>query len=292
MAQMREIKRRIRGIQSIRQITNAMELVATAKLQKARTSLKQSRPYYTTVLENINDILQYTGGGHPLLEERPIKKSLYIVVTSDRGLAGGYNANVIQLAHQAMKERDSEPLLMVVGTKAKDHFSKRGFTIHQDFVGLSERPSFDDAQSLGDEAINLYRKKEIDEIILIYTEFESTLSSMPEKIRLLPTEKLQAPSEGKEDGQKQEGYRDLIEFEPSTTGVLDYLIPMYLNSAIFGALIEASASEQASRRIAMENATDNANDMIDDLQTNYNRARQAEITNEITEIVSGADALS
>lgn len=283
MASTREIKRRIRGINNILQITKAMEMVSTAKLRRARVRLERTRPYFQTVVDDIQNILAIVGEGHPLLKKRDEKTALYIVITSDKGLAGGYNANIQRLAEKTMAEAPSESKLMVVGTKARDYFERRDYDIAGAYIGLSDEPTFSDAQSLALKAVDLYRSGEVDSIRMIYTEFESTISYKPKVLQLLPSEDLK-PKEGK-------AVKDRIEFEPSSESVLDYLIPMYVETAIFGALIEAAASEQGSRRMSMENASDNAYDMIDDLETNYNRARQAAITSEITEIVSAADAV-
>lgn len=283
MSTTREIKRRIRGIHSIKQITNAMELVSSAKLRKARRALEESRPYYETVLENIRDVMGVVSENHPLLERREVKRRLVIVLTSDRGLAGGYNANVMRLAQENIDNSGVENTLLAVGTKARDHFSRRGYDITKSFTGIGENPTYKDAKLLAAKAMELYTNREVDEILLVFTRFESTISYKPKVLRLLPAEGIEA---------HDEGVHTLMEFEPSPEAVLDALIPRYVESAIYGALIEAAASEQGARRTAMEAATDNANDMIDELETNYNRARQAAITSEITEIVSGADALN
>ncbi|MCD1147577.1 ATP synthase F1 subunit gamma [Peptoniphilus sp. KCTC 25270] len=286
MASTREIKRRIRGINNIRQITKAMELVSTAKLRRARSNLEATRPYYETVLDDIQELLPIVNDGHPLLAKREIKTVLNIVLTSDRGLAGGYNANIQKLTHKTMEEDGVETKLLIVGSKARDHFQRRNYNIHKAYVGISEDPTYQDAVELSDVAMELYRTGEVDAINLIYTRFESTISYEPKVIRLLPSKDLEK-AEGEENKAKT-----LVEFEPSAEEVLDYLIPKYIESSIYGALIEAAASEQGSRRVSMEAATDNANDMIDTLETNYNRARQAAITAEISEIVGAADALS
>ncbi|MDO5713516.1 MAG: ATP synthase F1 subunit gamma [Tissierellia bacterium] len=282
MSTTREIKRRIRGINSIKQITNAMELVSTAKLRKARRVLEQSRPYYETVLSNIRNVIGHVNENHYLLVNREIENRLYIVLTSDRGLAGGYNANVLRLAQDKIGENKSTAKLLVVGTKARDFFTRRDYNIIESYTGISETPTYKDAKLLGKKAMELFKAGEVDEINLVFTRFESTISYTPKVLQLLPSEAIT----------EEEETKTLVEFEPSSEAVLDYLIPKYIESSIYGALIEASASEQGSRRVAMEAATDNANDMIGELETNYNRARQAAITNEITEIVSGADALT
>lgn len=278
----RDIKRRIRGINNTKQITKAMELVSTAKMRKARIRLDKSRPYYNTVLNSISNILSDKRIKHPLLTTREVKKSLYIVVTADRGLAGGYNANINRLVEsQVSKVKDSISLI-VVGLKGRDYFKSRGYNVVGEFLGITENPEFFNAKQIGELALSLYLKGEVDEINIAYTKFISTLSYEPGVLKLLPF----SPIENEENKPIK-----VLEFEPSPEEALDYLIPKYMESIIFGALIEASSSEQAARRAAMESATENAEEMIDDLNMSYNRARQAAITMELTEIVAGAEAL-
>lgn len=278
----RDIKRRMRGISNTRQITKAMELVSSAKLKRARERLEKSRPYYNTVLNNIQEILSTTKVKHPLLDNRDVKSSLYIVVAGDRGLAGGYNSGVIRLAEQRIKESNIDSKIIAVGSKSRDYFRKRNYDIAGELVGISEEPQFSDARKIGNIALDLYKNKEIDEINIVYTEFLGAISQKPKILTLLPSTEVHKESNKR---------RTVTEFEPSTEEVLDFLIPKYIQSTIYGALIESSSSEQAARRVAMESATDNADEMIDELSISYNRARQAAITMEITEIVSGADAL-
>ena len=284
MASTREIKRRIRGINSILQITKAMELVSTAKLRRARIRLAKTKPYYQTVVDDIREILSVVDENHPLLVREKKDAVLYIVLTSDKGLAGGYNANVLRLTEKTIKEDGCPSKLLVVGTKARDYFERRNYDIVESYTGLSEDPEYSDARELAAVAMDLYKKGKVDAIRIVYTRFISTISYDAQVVSILPSDELKAEED-------HPAVRSQIEFEPSPMAVLDYLIPMYVATAIFGSLIEAAASEQGSRRAAMENASDNAHDMIDELQTNYNRARQAAITNEITEIVSAADAV-
>ncbi len=277
----RDIKRRIRGISSIKQITKAMELVSSAKLKRARERLEKSRPYFETVLNNIQEILATSGNmKHPLLDVREVKSSLYIVLTADGGLAGGYNGNVIRLAERKIKEKNKETKIIAVGTKAREYFTKKRYSVVGEIVGITEEPQFSDARKIGDLALELYRKKEIDEINIVYTKFVGTISQVPTIVKLLPSEEVHK-------GDK----RTITEFEPSPEEVLEVLIPKYIQSSIYGCLVEASTSEQAARRMAMESATDSAEEMIDELNISYNRARQGAITMEITEIISGATAL-
>ncbi len=279
----RDIKRRIRGISNTKQITKAMELVSSAKLKRARERIEKSRPYYNTVLENIQDILSTTGNmKHPLLDNREVKSSLYIIVSADRGLAGGYNAGIIRLAEKNIRENNVGTKIIAVGTKAREYFKRRDYDVVGEFVGITEEPNFSAARKIGNLALDLYKNKEVDEINIVYTRFLGTISQQPTIMRLLPSTEVHKESKER---------KTISEFEPSTEEVLSYLIPKYIQSSIFGALIESSCSEQAARRVAMESATDNAEEMIDELQISYNRARQAAITMEISEIVSGAEAL-
>lgn len=280
----REIKRRIRGINNIKQITNAMELVASARLKRARDRLEKTRPYYNAIYENIREVLGELGSiNYPYLKPREIKRSLYIVIAADRGLAGGFNSNVNRLAEREMKYIKDRVKVIAVGTKARDYFRLRGYDIMAEFIGITEDPSFKDAKNIGTLALEAYEKGEIDEVKLVYTRFISVISQQPDILRLLPGDSLKADEE--------KAKRAIIEFEPSLDDVLNYLIPKYIQSVIYGALVESSASQQGARRTAMENATDNAEEMIDELLLTYNRVRQAAITTEITEIVSGAEAL-
>lgn len=260
-----------------------MELVSSSKLKRARRSLEESRPYYNTVLENIQDILAFEKNlRHPLLDNREIKNSLYIVLTADRGLAGGYNSSIMRLVEDTIREKGNDSKLITIGTKARDYFTRRDYDVAQSFIGISEDPDFYHAKRIGEKALELYKEKQVDEINVVYTRFTSTISQEAKILKLLPSAEVE-----KESGNK----RVVVEFEPSAEDVLSYLIPKYVESSIYGALIEASASEQAARRLAMDAATENADEIIEDLEVSFNRARQAAITMEISEIVSGADAL-
>lgn len=265
------------------QITKAMELVASARLRRARERLERTRPYYNTVYENIKEVLGHVGNiDHPFLRKRDVKKSLYIVVTADRGLAGGFNSNVNRLVEAEIGNNKENISLITVGAKGRDYFKKRGYNIMAEFVGMTENPSFSHAKNIANLVLEAYSKEEIDEVKIVYTEFISTISQKPKVIRLLPSDSLK--SEKKEK-------TAVVEFEPSADEVLDYLIPRYIQSVVYGALIESACSQQGARMTAMKNATENAEELIDELQLSYNKARQAAITTEITEIVSGAEAL-
>lgn len=278
----REIKRRIKGIGSTRQITKAMELVSSVKMRKRRIELEKSRPYYNTVLRSIKRVLENVDVNHPLLKEREIKNSLYITINGDRGLAGGFNSNINRLIDSKFKTDKDSISLITVGTKSRDFFKGRNYNVIESFVGISEEPNFYDAKEIGQMAMDLFIKGEVDEINVVYTEFVSTITYKPTILQLLPSEEIK-----KEDNKA----RSIVDFEPNPEEVLEYLIPKYVESSIFGALIESSASEQSARRAAMNAATDNANEIIDELNMDYNRARQSAITMELSEIVAGAEAL-
>lgn len=285
---MREIKRRIKSVNNTRQITKAMELVSSAKLRRARLKYDQIKPYFNTVKDTINEILQdaddiqskYFAGS------REIKKSCYIVVTADRGLCGGYNSSVIKEALNAMKEKEAVSVI-TVGQRGRDFFRKRGFDLDGEYINILEGISYKDAQKISNLAVQLYDEELVDEVYLVYTNFKSAISQEPEVLKLLPFEPITEKVEVDEEKQMFE----FISYQPSVEGLFNYLAPKYVESMVFGGLIQSAVSEQAARRIAMENATDNAEEMIDKLTLHYNRARQAAITQEISEIVAGADAL-
>lgn len=281
--QSKEIKRRIKSVSNIKQITRAMELVSTSKLRKSRKQLELTRPYYNTVESSIREILANTKGvKYDLLERREVKNRLIIVLTSDRGLAGGYNINVIRKAESYIDDKVGTKFILV-GVEAREYFKRRYDGIVEDFSYISEEPSYNNAAKIGSICYDLYRKKEIDEVLLVYTHFSTVLSLVPSMVKLLPAESIE------KDGNME---NRLIEYEPSAEEVLNRLVKDYISITIFGAMIESAASEQASRRNSMKNATDNANDMLESLSLRFNRARQAQITQEITEIVSGANALN
>lgn len=281
--QSKEIKRRIKSVSNIKQITRAMELVSTSKLRKSRKQLELTRPYYNTVESSIREILANTKGvKYDLLERREVKNRLIIVLTSDRGLAGGYNINVIRKAESYIDDTVGTKFILV-GVEAREYFKRRYDGIVEEFSYISEEPSYNNAAKIGSICYDLYRKKETDEVLLVYTHFSTVLSLVPSMVKLLPAESIE--KEGNMENR-------LIEYEPSVEEVLNRLVKDYISITIFGAMIESAASEQASRRNSMKNATDNANDMLESLSLRFNRARQAQITQEITEIVSGANALN
>ncbi len=294
-AGVRDIKRKIRSVNSTRQITKAMELVSTAKLRRAKERMDITKPYFETVMKTVQDIIKEGGGlRHPYTEAREIKKTLYIVVSADRGLCGGYNINILKTAMADM-ESPQKTEVIAVGKKAADFFNKHDIEVVDSYLSISEKPEFVDAKAIIRKALGLFADKEIDEIKLVYTRMISTLIQEPTVLTLIPLEVEQFDAnmvEDEEDDVKTEDDNvEVVSYEPSAETVLTYVIPRYLESTVYGAMVESSAAQQAARRIAMENASDNADDMISELSLTYNQARQAAITQEISEIVGGAEAL-
>jgi F-type H+-transporting ATPase subunit gamma len=280
----REIKGRIKSFTNMRQITKAMKMVAAAKLRRAQERAVASRPYAEKMREVVMSIAAgTTGSKHPMLQSRPVKKTGYVVITSDRGLAGGYNANVLRTVARTIEERHNSKdqyTIIVLGRKGRDFFKKRGHSIADELVNVSDAPTFADIKSVVRNAVNLFADGTIDELYLVYNKFISAIQQEPTELRLLPLANVE----------KAEG-TPTYDFEPSAEEVLADLLPRYAETLIYSALLDAKASEWGARMTAMGSATDNATDMIDRLTLFYNRARQAAITQEIAEIVSGASAL-
>lgn len=285
MASMRDIKRRIKSVGSTKKITKAMNLVAASKLQRAKAKQIETRPYFLETKKVIASVVSNSKGiKHPFLMERGNKKVAVIVVTSDRGLCGGYNSNILKEVLSFINKKE-ENSLVIVGTKGRDYFNRRNKNIVHNVNGISEKPDYVEASKISDLVLKMYIENEVDEVYLAYTEFESTISHLPKINRLLPVEIPELETEKKEQS------LELMSYEPSAEEVLSYLIPKYVSTIIYGALVESSTCEQAARMISMDSATENAEGMIGKLNLIYNRARQGAITQEITEIVSGANAL-
>jgi len=300
---MRDIKRRIKSVKSTKQITKAMEMVASAKLRKTRKNLEESRPYTRAWKQAILGFLgELQGEIHPLVTPREtIRKTGYIVIAGNRGLCGGYNTNVVKKAWEHMQEKN-ESCVIAVGQKTREYFTSREIEIPREYLNLTEMPDLMDAQDIRRFCLEKYLEEEVDEIYLVYTHFNSTISYKPKVLKLMPLDEEALETCFKTDEslmQEQETVQkateddawELTTYEPSAVEVLHRVVPSYLDSMIYGGLLESAVSEQAARRVAMENATNNAEDMIDKLQLQYNRARQAAITQEIAEIVGGAEAL-
>ena len=289
MASMRDIKRRRDSIKSTQQITNAMKLVATAKLQKAKTGAEETRPYFQKMHDTISSIIAQSGNvSHKYLDEREGKNNTYIVITSNRGLAGGYNNNVCKQVINHHKADEAENVKVVaIGKKGRDAMRRLDFEIIDTFNEIVEKPTFADAVQIGSSVLKKFVEGEIDHVYIAYTAFESTLNQVPKLLKVLPLDL----DDFAMDVTSEDNLISGIEYDPSPEEVLDHVIPQYVNSIIFGALKESVASEHGSRMTAMDSATSNASDMIDKLTLIYNRARQASITQELSEIVAGAEAL-
>ncbi len=301
MASMRDIKRRKTSIQSTQQITKAMKLVSTVKLQRAKARAEQSKNYTMLMYDTIVSIMRRSGYiDHPFMKANGSDKKAVILITSNRGLAGGYNGNIIKLVTQSGWSTDST-VVYSIGKKGRDGVRRKGFEVVYDNPGMIEEPIYADAIELAGELLDKYSKGEIGEIYIAYTIFKNTVVHVPKLQKLLPLSKESTPTEsvtGTEDeetilpdAEEESAKRALMTYEPDEDEALGAIIPKYVTSLIYGALIEAVASENGARMQAMDSATDNAEKMISGLELQYNRARQGAITQELTEIIGGAEAL-
>lgn len=287
MASLQDIKGRIKSIDSTKKITSAMNLVATSKLNKSKEAALKTRPFFNKILSVMQSIAAHANGqGSPFLKANGSDVKAYITLSGDKGLCGGYNSNICKLTVNAVQDKDKTHMI-VVGRKGIDQFRSKGFTVAKGVTDISEAPTYASAKEIADHVTNLFLKGEIGEVYLSYTSFKSTIQHEPTMVRLLPLdiEHIEKPkSEANEPS-------DLLSYEPSPEAVLGYIIPRYVADVIYGALCEASASENGARMTAMDSATENAQEIQDKLSIQYNRARQAAITQELTEIVAGVGAL-
>lgn len=280
---MKEIKTRIKSVESTKQITKAMELVSSSKFRKAKERAESARPYFNTLYNTVQDIAKNTSNSkNVFLKERKVNNVCYIVIAGDRGLAGGYNSNILKavIAHNKLATGKIIP----VGKKAKESLSKRGYEVI-DYIESVEKCVYEDANRVAQTAMEAYKNGEVDEVNLVYTEFISALSQEPKIVKLLPV----TIDNTNTEKEVKKG-KAAVQYLPSADAVLGYVLPKYVSGSVYGAIAESFASEQAARRTAMESATDNANEMISKLELVYNRARQAAVTQEISEIVGGAAA--
>ncbi|MFP3155689.1 ATP synthase F1 subunit gamma [Lachnospiraceae bacterium ZAX-1] len=286
MASMRDIKRRKVSIQSTQQITNAMKLVATVKLQKARIHAEEAGPYFSYMYRTVTSLLARSGSiDHPYLQPGTSNKKAVIVITSNKGLAGGYNSNITKLLTNGdIPIEDVE--VYAIGRKGKESLARKGYHIQADYSDVIDNPTYANAQSICAEVLEKFTDGEIGEIYLAYTHFKNTVSHVPTLMKLLPVEF------GEEEETESTKSDALMNYEPSEEEALALIIPKYVASLFYGAFVEAVASENAARMQAMDSATSNAEDMISDLTLKYNRARQSSITQELTEIIAGAEAIS
>lgn len=288
MASMRDIKRRKGSIQSTQQITKAMKLVSTVKLQKAKQRAEQSKAYFRCMYDTVVSMLAKAGNiNHPYLKSGNSEKKGIIVITSNRGLAGGYNSNITKLVTQGdFKKEDTQ--IYVIGKKGKDTLQRYGYSIREDYSDIVEEPAYSDAMEVSAKVLEDYANGEIGEIYLAYTGFRNTVVHEPTLLKLLPVE----IENGKDGAENAAAAVAPMNFEPEDDEALDMIIPKYVTSLIFGGLVESVASENGARMQAMDSATSNAEEMIDSLTLMYNRARQGSITQELTEIIAGANAIS
>ena len=286
MASMKDIKRRKGSIQSTQQITKAMKLVSTVKLQKAKNRAEQTDPYFNYMYQTVSSMLAKSGNiNHPYLKSGESSKKAVVMITSNRGLAGGYNSNIVKLITGSdLPKEDLE--IYAIGSKGREALERRGYHIKLDDSEIIESPSYEDAAALCKQILASFTNGEIGEIYLAYTHFKNTVSHEPKLIKLLPVE-INPQAEVADNGANV-----LMNYEPNEEEALDMIIPKYVTSLFYGALVEAVASENGARMQAMDSATSNAEEMISDLTLKYNRARQGAITQELTEIIAGASAIS
>jgi len=285
MASLRDIRRRIKGVKNIRQVTRAMNMIAAARLRRAQGKAESARPYADRIAVILQDVVGSSGGAarHPLMANRPVKRIALVLVTSDRGLCGAFNAGIIREAQRFFQEQRVPVDLITIGRKGREHFQRLEANIVQQFPQPSRDVRLEEIGAVAKLVTMEYGAGKYDQVFLAYAKFISVLKSQPAVVQLLPLVQ-PAPS----DQQQRAAY----EFEPNAEELLNTLLPQYVEVLIYRSLVESLASEQAARMIAMKSATDSASDMITGLTRQYNNARQASITSQLLEVVSGADALA
>ena len=285
-AGIKEIKTRINSVNSTKQVTKAMELVASSKMRKAKDRALAARPYFGTMYDTVRDIATNTRGvRNVFLKQREVKNKCYIVVAGDRGLAGGYNSNIMKLVLSHMGDKKEK--VMPIGKKANEFFAKRGYDILKSAESV-EKCGYEETLAFAQEAIKKKKKGEVDEVYMVYTEFVSPLTQRPKLLKVLP---LAFDKEENKETKEQSAKGTRVQYLPSAEVVLGHIIPKYVSGIVYDGVIESFASEQAARRTAMSSANDNADEMLSNLELSYNRARQSAVTQEITEIVGGVEAL-
>lgn len=290
MANMREIRNRIKGIQDIMKITNAMYLISSSKLKKARKTLLATEPYFVKLQETIHDILFYAPHMHQVYFERreeiPVeeRKVGYLVITADKGLAGSYNHNVIKAAEEEMaKHKSKNTMLFVIGQVGRQYFLRKGVTVDCEFLYTAQNPTMYRARDISETILKMFEERSLDDLYIVYTKMVTPIKSEPVVQKVLPLERRKF--------ERRKAGAPHAKFEPSAAAVMEQLVPNYMKGLIFGCMVESFSSEQNDRMIAMEAATKSAKDMLHDLDLMYNRARQGAITQEITEVAAGAKAL-
>lgn len=287
MASMRDIQRRKTSIQSTGQITKAMKLVATVKLQKARGNAENSKPYFDHMYEAVKSMLSRSGNiDHKYLRSGESTKKAVIVITSNRGLAGGYNSNIAKLITNNQEFDADNTVIYNIGRKGKELLVRKGYDIRADFSEAINEPMYKDAMEISERVLSDFENGEFGELYIAYTVFKNTVSHVPTMVKLLPV------SAEDEAGEEKGKSKVLMNYEPGADEALDIIIPKYVSSLIYGGLIESVASENGARMQAMDSATSNADEMLAELSLLYNRARQGSITQELTEIIAGAEAIS
>ena len=284
MASMRDIKRRKGSVQSTQQITKAMKLVSTVKLQRAKGRAEKSKTYFSCMYDTVVSMLSKAGEiHHPYLEPGKSTKKAIIAITANRGLAGGYNSNIVKMIRDSGFAKE-DVVIYPVGSKGRDAFTRMGYEMGEDYSDVIEEPVYADAMQICKKVLDSFSAGEIGEIYVAYTAFKNTVTHVPTLLKLLPIQV--------EDEREEEEHSAVLEFEPETEEAIDLIIPKYVTSLIYGAMIESIASENGARMQAMDSATSNADEMISKLSLLYNRARQGSITQELTEIIAGAEAIS
>ena len=285
MASMRDIKRRKESVASTGQITKAMKLVSTVKLQKAKARAESNKPYFTMLYDTMCSILARSGGmEHRYLKENDSPRKAIITITGNRGLAGGYNNNIAKEIMAAFSPEEAD--IYAIGRKGLEILSRKGYRIVEDYSEVINEPLYGDAIKIGKNVLASYENGEVGEIYLAYTNFKNMVSQEPQLIKLLPINVEEIMQDVEVDTLTP------MNFEPEAEDALDMIVPKYMNNILYGAFIESVASENGARMQAMDNATSNAEEMISDLTLKYNRARQGSITQELTEIIAGAEAIS
>ncbi|WP_422124005.1 ATP synthase F1 subunit gamma [Planococcus sp. X10-3] len=283
MASLRDIKNRITSTKKTSQITRAMQMVSASKLNRAEVNAKAFVPYMAKIQDVVASIAAGSNdASHPMMTTRPVKKTAYLVITSDRGLVGGYNSNILRTVSNKIRERhtsNDEFVILSIGRKGRDFFTKQGMTILESTIALPDHPSFADIKEITRKAVGMFSEGAYDEVYMYYNHFVSAIQQEVTETKVLPLTDI-----------KPTGATSSYEFDPSAEAILEVLLPQYAESLIFGAVLDGKASEHAASMTAMKSATDNASDLIDGLTLSYNRARQAAITQEISEIVGGAAA--
>jgi len=289
LATLRDLKRQITSIKNIAKVTEALQTVSAVKFRKAESRVKRARPYAENVEQMMRDVAHSATGSSPLLAGREVRRVAIATITADRGLAGGFNAQVLRQTVRLRQEQDAETVQVASGRKAVAFFRFRRVELTKVYTGFSDSPTYEQAREIGQALMRLFDDEEADEVYLVYNRFESALTQRPVVTRLLPV----AQEDGGEGDEEQEGLSTTyFDYIPDAETVLKKLVPRYVETMVWQALLESAAGEHGARMTAMKNATDNANDLAKDLTLQMNKARQAQITQEILEIVGGAEALA